>query len=206
MHSLTLSLSFCGQTINLYVEERFQKKVSSQFKDARIRFHTDAPSHVRLEGRYADICHLRNQITECVAERASKETIYSLPHHVVLRLKRSILADIRRSHDVNFTIMRHKHNGEDMMLIAIEGEPENRLAACDTLEEVIHKIKSHSVDVPGLESYANGDQTSSASTTLYVPMSTYHCLNISPIFPLLPFLFFFILENMTSNIDRYRII
>lgn len=157
-----------GQTINLYVEERFQKKVSSQFKDARIRFHTDAPSHIRLEGRYADLCHLRSQITESVAERASKETIYSLPHHVVLRLKRSILADIRRSHDVNFTIMRHKHNGEDMMLIAVEGEPENRLAACDTLEEVIHKIKSHSVDVPGLESYANGDQTSSASTTLYV--------------------------------------
>ena len=117
-----------------------------------------------MEGRYADICHLRNQITECVAERASKETIYSLPHHVVLRLKRSILADIRRSHDVNFTIMRHKHNGEDMMLIAVEGEAKNRLIACDVLEEVIAKIKSHSVDVPGLESYAGTEDKS--KTTL----------------------------------------
>ena len=150
------------QSIYLYVEERFQKKVASQFDDSRIRFHTDAPSHIRLEGRYADICHLRNQITECVADKASKETIYSLPHHVVLRLKRSILADIRRAHDVNFTIMRHKHNGEDMMLVAVEGEPENRLNACDTLEDVISKIKSHSVDVPGLESYTNTGSSSSS--------------------------------------------
>eukprot|EP01084_Bolivina_argentea_P312967 541877_1 len=144
-------------TIYLYVEERFQKKVASQFDDSRIRFHTDAPSHIRLEGRYEDICHLRSQITQCVADKASKETIYSLPHHVVLRLKRSILADIRRAHEVNFTIMRHKHNGEDMMLVAVEGEAENRANACDTLEEVISKIKSHSVDVPGLESYSDNN-------------------------------------------------
>lgn len=148
----------------LYVEERFQKKVASAFDDSRIRFHMDAPSHMRLEGRYADLCHLREQITECVADKASKETIYSLPHHIVLRLKRSILADIRRTHDVNFTIMRHKHNGEDMMLVAVEGEPENRLNACDTLEQVINKIKSHSVDVPGLESYA--DEKGASTSTL----------------------------------------
>merc|ERR1719486_331480 len=52
--------------------------------------------------------------------------------------------------------MRHKHNGEDMMLVAVEGDTKNRLAACDALEAVIAKIKSHSVDVPGLESYAGG--------------------------------------------------
>ena len=74
--------------MHLYVEERFQKKVAPQFADdARVRFHADSPSHVRLEGRYADICCLRASITEAVAERASRETIYSLPHHVVLRLK-----------------------------------------------------------------------------------------------------------------------
>ena len=127
-----------------------------------------------------------------MAEKASKETIYSLPHHVVLRLKRSILADIRRQFDVNFTIMRHKHNGEDMMLVAVEGEPENRLNACDTLEDVISKIKSHSVDVPGLESYTNTgsssnskDGTDSNSTLLsaYCPLFLSHSDQISSKFP-----------------------
>eukprot|EP01084_Bolivina_argentea_P168545 292260_1 len=37
-------------------------------------------------------------------------------------------------------------------------EAENRLAACDILEDVITKIKSHSVDVPGLESYTSRQQ------------------------------------------------
>eukprot|EP01083_Nonionella_stella_P290059 986994_1 len=176
--------------IYLYVEERFQKKVAANFDDSRIRFHTDAPSHIKLEGKYAEIVSLRNQITECVSDRASKETIYSLPHHIVLRLKRSILADIRRTHDVNFTIMRHKHNGEDMMLVAVEGEPENRLAACDILEDVITKIKSHSVDVPGLESYASGnnndmishpsiaDAISQVSTGLGLKESASDCFNV----------------------------
>eukprot|EP01083_Nonionella_stella_P021414 59394_1 len=151
-------------TMYLYVEERFQKKVASDFDDSRIRFHTDAPSHIRLDGRYVDIASLRKQITETVSQRAAKETIYSLPHHIVLRLKRSILADIRRTHDVIFTIMRHKHNGEDMMLVAVEGEAENRLSACEVLEDVITKIKSHSVDVPGLESYTNTDKSDDSST------------------------------------------
>lgn len=154
--------------VYLFVEERFQKKVASMppfANDTRIRFHCDGNnSHIRLEGRYADICHLRSQITECVAHRASKETIYSLPHHIVLRLKRSILADIRRAHDVNFTIMRHKHNGEDMMLVAVEGEVANRLAACDILDDVIAKLKSHSVEVPGLESYTNTGSASGAGS------------------------------------------
>ena len=62
--------------------------------------------------------------------------------------------------------MRHKHNGEDMMLVAVEGDTKNRLAACDALEAVISKIKSHSVDVPGLESYASSSSSSDKSNTL----------------------------------------
>jgi ATP-dependent 26S proteasome regulatory subunit len=139
----------------IFVEERFQKKIQSQFNDSRIKLHNDLPSHIRIDGKYADVCSLRAQITDAVCLIASQETIYSLPHAVVLRLKRSILADIRRSHDVNFTIMRHKHNGEDMMLVAVEGETQNRIQACQVLEDVIHKIKTHSTDIPGMESYSN---------------------------------------------------
>jgi len=144
----------------IYVEDRFQKKIQSSFDDSRICFHNDAPSHIRLKGKYADVCSLRDQIWSMVSDIASQETIYSLPHSIVLRLKRSILADIRRNHDVNFTIMRNKHNGEDMMLVAVEGKPQNRANACDALENVIEKIKSHSIDIPGLESYANHNEKS----------------------------------------------
>lgn len=142
----------------MYVEDRFQKKIASSFDDHRIKFHNDGPSHIRLEGKYADVCSLRDQISAMVSEISSQETIYSLPHHIVLRLKRSILADIRRNHDVNFTIMRNKHNGEDMMLVAVEGSPQNRAIACDALEDVIANVKSHSVDIPTLESYQNNDK------------------------------------------------
>lgn len=128
------------------------------FLDVRIKFNNDLPSHVRIDGKYADVCHLRSQISSAVCNIAGQETIYSLPHSVVLRLKRSILADIRRTHDVNFTIMRHKNNGEDMMLVAVEGETKNRIQACEILEEVIHKIKSHSMDIPGVESYASASK------------------------------------------------
>ena len=69
-----------------------------------------------LEGRYADICCLCARITEAVAEGASRETMCSLPHHVVPGLKRSILADIRRTRETSFPIMTHKHNGKNMRL------------------------------------------------------------------------------------------
>ena len=68
------------------------------------------------------------------------QTIYSLPNAIVLRLKRSVLADIRREFEVTFNIMRHKHNGEDMMLVAVEGDPTNRMSACDALETVLSRF------------------------------------------------------------------
>eukprot|EP01083_Nonionella_stella_P080194 220238_1 len=82
------------------------------------------------------------ETTYSVSQCAAKETTCSLPQHIVLRLKRSILADIQRTHGVTFTIMRHKHSGEDMMLVAVEGVAANRLSACGILEDVITKIKS----------------------------------------------------------------
>lgn len=143
----------------LYVEDRYQKKIVSKFDDDRIKFHAGSNAHVRVEGRYADVCHLRSQISQSVAEIAARETIYSLPHHIVLRLKRSILADIRRTHDVTFTIMRHKHNGEDMMLVTVEGDVDKRMIACEALEDVINRIKSHSLEVPGVESFGNNPKS-----------------------------------------------
>ena len=146
-------------TIYLFVEERFQKKIINKFNnDSRIKFYNDQQSHICLEGKYSDICYLRNEITKYVSNKLqSKETIYSLPHNIILKLKRSILADIKKQFNVNFTIMRHKHNGQDMMLIAIDcDDDENRVNACDMLEDVISKIKSQSSEqVPGLENYNN---------------------------------------------------
>ena len=74
----------------------------------RIAFHADSPSHVR----YADIC-LHELISEVAAERASC------------------------THGLNFLIVLHKHNGEDMTLVTVEGDSANRLAACDALEALI---------------------------------------------------------------------
>jgi ATP-dependent 26S proteasome regulatory subunit len=136
-------------SVMLFVEERYQKRVAAQFADdKRIKFHWNNPSHVRFEGRYEEICHLRQHVSTAAAELAERETIYSLPHSIVLKLKRSVLADIRRAHDVNFTVMRHKANGDDMMLLAVEGTPADRCAASDVLEQVVDRLKSHSTELP----------------------------------------------------------
>ncbi|ETO29711.1 hypothetical protein RFI_07405, partial [Reticulomyxa filosa] len=124
-------------------------------RNPRIQFHHENPSHIRFEGKYGEIFQLRSQVSQAVAQAAANETIYFLPHRVMLRLKRSVLSDIRREHDVKFNVMRHKHNGEDMMLLAVEGPVANRMRACDVLEEILSKVKNNSIEVTGIESFAS---------------------------------------------------
>ena len=143
----------------MFIEERYQKRIAAQFSDdSRVKFHSGHASHVKIEGKYADVCHLRSQVSAAASGLAERETVYSLPHHVILRLKRSVLADLRRVHDVNFSVMRHKHNGDDMMLLAIEGEAPNRCAAADDLERVVNKIKKFSTDLSGSSGSSSGSR------------------------------------------------
>jgi len=94
----------------------------------------DVPFHIEISGRYEEVCTLRNRVFYLLKRYSANEITYILPNTLGNKLSNNVLQAMKKSTGARYNLYRTKAQHQDMYLLVIDGNEEQREQACNLLE------------------------------------------------------------------------